>query len=484
MMRKGLERNVSFRSFIISGRAEKFVWFFLLVMFCLAARKLLTRPLWFDEALTVLNFALLDDPAKIYHSYVIPNNQILHSIFLHWWIKLFSFDFLRMFPLLCSGITLIFLWQLRRKSSNMAAFYVLAVLATSFPFALYGTALRGYMLAAAAVAGGVWMVTRYLETGKFSFLAGWFAFSLLGVGTMPGTLAGLAGAMLFGMGYCRWTLFRQWRFYLAGVAPLAAFGLFYLPIKDSLLRCAALGEGWHSGTSMLLALTLGVVFTFLPAIIPAVLGLIRPHRLTPAIFHLAIWLLPLPAAYIFKVAPFPRVFFPLFPIYALLLANGVRDLLAILRRKRGARYVHNTILCMLGCVAIWITICGIETFRHQVSSLHPFPAGQDDFIDCHFVKSSFSPRFTAQKFKEHFSSAAAVYVTFDSDPWALMYAFMEYGVDTRIIFDGPGGRCSGVPPVVIKHFNEDKQLLETRFQCKFNEVFTSDNHTFMVAADE
>ena len=87
-------------------------------------------------------------------------------------------------------------------------------------------------------------------------------------------------------------------------------------------------------------------------------------------------------------------------------------------------------------------------------------------------------------FKKHFPSAAAVYVTFDSDPWALMYAFMEHGVNTRIIFDGPSGRCSGVPPLVIKHSSEDTRVLETRFNCKFTEVFSSDNHTFLVVANE
>ncbi|MBQ9087423.1 MAG: hypothetical protein IJY46_01445 [Lentisphaeria bacterium] len=484
MMRKGLERKVSFRSFIISGKAEKFAWLFLFVLLCLRAKQLLLRPLWFDEALTVLNFALLESPAKIYHSYVIPNNQILHTIFLHWWIKVFSFDFLRLFPLLCGFCTLAFLWQLRRKSSNMASFYVLAVLAMSFPFALYATALRGYMLSAAAVAGGVWMVTRYLEIGKWRHLAGWFIFSLLGVGTMPGTLAGLAGAMLFGMGYCRWNMFRQRRIYLAGVAPLVAFMIFYLPIKDNLLRCAALGEGWQSGTSMLLALAMGVVFTFLPALIPAAMGHLRAHRLTPALFHLAIWLLPVPAAYLFKAAPFPRVFFPLFPVFALLLANGVRDFLAILRHKRGARYAFSALQVMCGCAVLWSGLCHREPFRQRAGALHPFPSGQDDFIDCHFAKRSFSPRFTAQKFKEYFPDAAVVYVTFESDPWALMYAFMENGVNTRIIFDGPAGKYSGVPAVAITHFNEDKRALETRFQCRYTSVFTSDNHTFWVVDNE
>ena len=87
-------------------------------------------------------------------------------------------------------------------------------------------------------------------------------------------------------------------------------------------------------------------------------------------------------------------------------------------------------------------------------------------------------------FKKYFPDAAVVYVTFESDPWALMYAFMENGVNTRIIFDGPAGKYSGVPAVAITHFNEDKRALETRFQCRYTSVFTSDNHTFWVVDNE
>jgi len=484
MTAKRPERKKPSRSFIISGKTEKFAPLIIILIFAVSAKTLLNRPLWFDEALTVLNFALLDTPSKIYHSYIIPNNQIIHTIFLHWWIKLFSFDFLRLLPFLCGISCLLFLWQLRKKSSNTAAFVTICVLAFSFPFALYATALRGYILAAMAVSGGAWMVTRYLECGKKSFLAGWFLFSLLSIGTMPGTLAGLAGAMLYAMGYCRWEILKTRRFYLAGFTPLAAFALFYLPIKENLLRCAALGEGWKEGSAMLLALAMGVVFTFLPVMIPAGLGMIKKYRFTPKIFHLLIWFLPIPAAYVFKVAPFPRVFFPLFPVFTLVLADGVKDFLALMRHKRGEKYAETILLAVMAASFLWAGLCRFETLREKLASLHPCPGGQEDFIDCHFMKKSFSPHFTAQKFKEFFPDAPAVYATFDSDPWALMYAFMDNGVESRIFFDGPSGKFPGIPPVAIKHFKEDKAVLEKRFNCRFNEVFTTDNHTFLVPQNE
>ena len=484
MTGKRPERKVSFRSFIFSGKAEKFAPFIIFILFAAFSRNMLNRPLWFDEALTVLNFALLETPAKIYNSYIIPNNQIIHTIFLHWWIKLFSFDFLRLFPFICGFLSLFFLWQMRRKSGNTAAFITLSALAISFPFAIYSTALRGYMLSGTAVAGGAWMVTRYLEKGKKRFLAGWFAFSLLGMGTMPGTLAGIAGALLWALGYCRWDIFKKWRLYLAGITPAVAFIIFYLPIRTDLLRCAALGEGWASGSAMLLALAMGIVFTFLPLLIPAVLGKIKPCRLTPKCFHLLIWLLPVPAAYLFKVAPFPRVFFPLFPVFALLLADGINDFLALMRFKRGAKYAEKMALLITLGACFWGAAGHMEVVREKISALHPCPGGQEDLIDCHFVKRKFSPQFTAKEFKKHFNGVPAVYATFGSDPWALMYAFMEAGVESQIVFDGPAGKVSGIPQFAIKHVDENKKLLEDRFQCKFNEVFSTDNHSFLVPAHE
>ena len=484
MTAKRPERKNPVRSFVISGKMEKFALGILLFYFALSARELLNRPLWFDEALTVLNFALLETPAKIYHSYIIPNNQIIHTIFLHWWIKYFSFDFLRLFPFICGILTLVFLWQMRRKNGNAATLLALIALAVSFPFALYGTALRGYMLAAMAVSGGVWMLSKYFDSGKAYFLAGWFGFSLLGIGTMPGTLAALAAAGLYATGFCNWQIFKKRKFYNAAVVPLLAMAIFYGPIFKNVLRCAALGEGWHNGSAMLLALVMGIVFTFLPVIPAALAGAILRHRFTPKIFHWLIWLLPVPAAYIFKVAPFPRVFFPMFPIFALLIAGGINNFLALMRKKKGRKYAEKMFLVICFAAILWGALGPIESFRTKFSSLHPCPGGQEDFIDCHFVKKSFTPRETAAEFKKNFPAIPAVYATFASDPWALMYAFMETGVNSRILFDGPAGKVPGIPPVAIRHLTEDKRILEERFQCRFQEVFSTPNHSVMVPYNE
>ena len=45
----------------------------------------LGRELWFDEALTLLNFMLPLNMAEIYLTYPIPNNQIVFTLMLKLW---------------------------------------------------------------------------------------------------------------------------------------------------------------------------------------------------------------------------------------------------------------------------------------------------------------------------------------------------------------------------------------------------------------
>ena len=115
----------------------------------------LNRDLWFDEALTFLDFAQRGSPLVIYRSYVIPNNQILYTIALHYWAQLLppGIDPVFWFRLLSffSGIaTLLLLYRLFRVrlAGGTILLPVLAAMAVSVPFLIYATALRGYMQSA------------------------------------------------------------------------------------------------------------------------------------------------------------------------------------------------------------------------------------------------------------------------------------------------------------------------------------------------
>ena len=56
---------------------KKYIYAIPFIIAAAAIRPVLQRELWFDEALTLLNFVLPLELEKIYFSYIIPNNQIV-----------------------------------------------------------------------------------------------------------------------------------------------------------------------------------------------------------------------------------------------------------------------------------------------------------------------------------------------------------------------------------------------------------------------
>ena len=138
------------------GRRRLTAWV-LLVLAAAVTAPLLNRDLWFDEALTLLDFALLPSIPAIWQAYVIPNNQLLHTALLHFWAPvaggLPSFNAgLRLLPLATTLILILVLWRGFARSCGWAALSLaMAAWIVSPPFALFGSALRGYMLAGLAV---------------------------------------------------------------------------------------------------------------------------------------------------------------------------------------------------------------------------------------------------------------------------------------------------------------------------------------------
>ena len=65
---------------------KKYNWLIvLLITALLITAQTLYRELWFDEALTLLNFVLPLELGDIYFSYHIPNNHIVYSMLLKIW---------------------------------------------------------------------------------------------------------------------------------------------------------------------------------------------------------------------------------------------------------------------------------------------------------------------------------------------------------------------------------------------------------------
>lgn len=407
--------------------------------FCLALEYFF-RPLWFDEALTLLNFAALPDPAAIWRAYVIPNNQIFHTIILHFlWIDLgLPTILLRLFPLVCGVLTLFLLHRgFRRECGASALTVTLCAWLVSPPFLLYATALRGYMLAALLVTAAWLCGRKFAVSGKCSAWLGWFGFALLALGTMPSALAGLAGAGLMILPLFGKYFWKKRRFYLLAAAVPAAFALFYGPIWPSLLGAFALKEGWRSSGAAMLALGIALAATFNVLFVAAIpTGKIRFRTFCYA----AVWLLPL-GGFLLPVAPFPRVWFVLFPIWAILLAKGMR-------RRNMRKWWSVPVLIA--------AVCSLAPVRETLSPCCAL-AGQDDFFAPYFLRREFVPYRTAEKLQK--MRPTMIYASFSADPWSLL------ATGTEVKFDSPRGRVRRLVPgaAVILRKDEDPDETAARF---------------------
>ena len=126
----------------------KYGVFLPLLFAAIGAKELILRQFWFDESLTLLNFALL--PAeKIYTSYAIPNNHILYTYLLHWHYVLAPAGiaediWCRLLSLAIAFSYLLFSWWSIKRTSHRI---LLCLFAASLPFAIYATSVRGYVAA-------------------------------------------------------------------------------------------------------------------------------------------------------------------------------------------------------------------------------------------------------------------------------------------------------------------------------------------------
>ena len=116
-----------------------------------SASGLLFRMLWFDEVLTV-NLLMKLPLHRIYFAYEIPNNHIVFTLLEKLWYSAvsavtgFQYYYFRLVPLFCGGIAMVLLVRkLIRCCGLPAGVLVPGVFAVSSVFAMYATAVRGYM---------------------------------------------------------------------------------------------------------------------------------------------------------------------------------------------------------------------------------------------------------------------------------------------------------------------------------------------------
>ena len=412
----------------------------------------LTRELWFDEVLT-LQFAALPSIQEIYRSYFIPNNQIVHTWSIHWMIDL-GIDpvYMRFFPLFCGGVMIYLLWRNFSRELGRVLLLALGAFVLSPPFLLYSTALRGYMLAALFAVCGLCAARKFALGGRYFNLLWWFIFSFLCAGVMPSALAGVAAGGLYAVPYCGKRFWKNKKVYLLAAVPFAAFFCFYYPIREDLFKAFELKEGWSNPWYALAAVALAGAVTFA---VPLLYGIFFHRPVWRNFPRTLIWLLPL-GGILLPVAPFPRVWFVLFPFMALLTAGFLR--------RMPEKYWNVAALCVI----LWGGATLLYPVRKMLSPAVSL-AGQDDFYAPRFAGSSFVPSDTA-KFLH--GCKLPVFVSFDADPYAVLF----YRGD--IIMDVPPGKLKYLPEnsIVVLDVKELPADFEKRFNGSLSELYRNDLH--------
>ncbi|MBO5667834.1 MAG: hypothetical protein J6S43_01785 [Lentisphaeria bacterium] len=404
-----------------------------------------------------MQFAVLPSVGEIYRNYTIPNNQIVHTFFIHWLLNLgISPEMMRLFPLICGGTMLFILWKkFARELGSLPLLTACTALVISPPFLLYASALRGYMLAALWVVCAGVCGRSYALGGRKRYLGGWFIFVLLSVGVMPSALAGVAAAGLYIAPYCGKKFWKNPRLYLLALAVPAAFVCFYGPISDKLLKAFALQEGWRNGAGAVAATAAAVAVTFF---VPLASGIFFHRPVWRNFPRTLIWLLPL-GGWLLPVSPFPRVWFVLFPFFTLLSAGFLRRL--------PEKYLRVTAVAAL----FWGSVCCLE-FSRRLLSPAVSAGGQDDFYAPRFVSERFRPSVTAAEINRRFPFDYPVFVSFAADPPGFRYYRMS------VIMDIPPGRIQSLPPgtVTVLAAEEEPGRWESHLQCKLVEIYRNGLH--------
>lgn len=396
----------------------------------LSGASLLFRMLWFDEVLTV-NLLMKLPLSRIYFAYEIPNNHIVFTLLEKIWFSLlsqtggFSWYFFRIPPMIFGAAAVFLLTRkLIRSCGLFSGILVSGAFAVSAVYALYATAVRGYMLGFLLTVLAVLQAEQVIRQGGFRNHLKYFLLSLLAMGTAPTNLAALTGVWLYFLpaGIRRGgTGIRRSAFLFA--APFAALLLFYLPIYDKFLGCIRLGEGWHSAASAFFTCGTGMLFPVCGLLIFCLSGALLLWRHVPrwrgnCLCGLLILLLPALAYGVMKVPPFPRVFFPLLAVWLVLLAQSLNGFLKTMKHRR---FWIFTVFLIQGTASL---LFFQERAAAAGSALYDEDGRQDDFIAPYYARTSFAPNQLLLYLKRKYEDGERfhVFATFDADAPSLVFA--------------------------------------------------------------
>ena len=397
-----------------------------------SASSLLFRMLWFDEVLTVNLLMKLPFP-RIYFAYEIPNNHIVFTLLEKVWygtvsaIAGFPYYCFRLVPMFCGAAAIVLLTRKLIRCCGLPAGTLAAgCFAVSCVYALFATAVRGYMTGFLLTVLAVLCAENVVRLGRRRDFLLYFLLTLLSVGTAPTNLAALAAVVLYFLpSGIRRGGHRMRRVIFLAAAPCLALLFFYLPIADKFIGCIRLGEGWHSASSAIYVCYTGMLFPLIGLLPFCAAGAFFIWRKIPrlrlnCICGLLILLLPMAAYGILKVPPFPRVFFPLSAVWLFLAAHAMTGFLHLFRKRKNAA---AAVLLIAAAACSFFLQSRMEAAG---SFLYDRDGRGDDYIAPYYARASFVPNKLLEYLKEKYRKEGEfrVFATFDSDAPSLVFAGM------------------------------------------------------------
>lgn len=427
----------------------------------------LADPLWYDEALTVLDFLNLPTYGAIWHCYPVPNNHIAYTMALRLWCDTVGWLIpnsvvveLRLFSLLTAlAVVALCAWSWRRRLGSALAGIAAFALAASAPMWIYGAAVRGYVLSLLTGTLALHAVLRLRRGQVVSGTVLYAASALLAVATIPTNLlffVALAPAVILAP-----AAGPRWRRCALAVLPAATL-LFYAPIWDQLLAAARAGHGWRDAGACARHLYGASAIVFLPFLLAALAGAALrclPRRSGLSRVHGSPWLvtaaaLGLPALVIacLRPAPFPRTFVIFLPLWLFLAGDWARHLFAWLRlRYRRRAWPMMTSLFFIA-VALWASL--LAERRSVVAAwFRPSPFSDELILPPYLA--DFRPEaivdFAAHEYER--DSRVRFVVTPMGDPFALLVAALLRGLPAELWqFETPRRAIAPLPGPGLTYF--------------------------------
>ena len=455
---------------------KKYLYILLFIFAVAAMRSVLLRELWFDEALTLLNFVLPLDWEKIYFSYTIPNNQIVYSMLLKIW-DLFYIGYTnivvhwRLLSVILSFGMFAVIIHLNRKideKRSFATILVLSVISLSAVFLNYATALRGYAASWFFVALSLLGLYNIFHNKARSGWAFYIISSILALGTVPTNLLALAAALLYAVPWMKKEFYLDKRAYIAAAVLPGSLLLFYLPIMSNFLAVCKLGEGFsnRNGASLV---TLGMYAGCFGLLLIFGLFRLKKPALTNVMRYL-IWLLPFVSIYVLHRAPFPRVFVTMLPVLCMLIIDGTANLI----NSDKWRFFHRVVFFLIIIASQPVMLITGATIA-EMSGLSRY---EDDFFHPWYMFPGYKVSAVVEVVKE-IPATETIFISFSADPAPILFYAASNSLEHRFQSDIPFGSVKTLPDnaVLILRSDEDSAVYEKRFAGKLEKTAATKLHT-------